>query len=546
MKTQKIIIVLIIFILFQLFSPHIYAELAQTPWPTANHDMSRTGRTSAKGPITPMIKWRSPNIIQVHFGPQMRGTTIGNDGKVYVAAGFGGMAALNKTTGARIWQYNVDDVNRTAGPGGNEKWTEYPPTIGADGILYTPTEYGWVNAVDLSGNQKWVATSGKTEHAAAIDQNSIYFGSWDGNFYGYSILGAGNGGNETTQRLKWKYPFANGASMLYGVPAIGADGTVYIAFNGIWALYPDAKCSSYVTKCNAQLKWNIDLPQTQEGYGYYGPVIDEQARRLYYTNNTQLYAVDMDTHQAVVPAGAPPSQKWLYSTNSRERGRVPALGADGTIYFGADNGMYAVYPDGRLKWKANIGRVEGNPIVDGNGTVFVYVTQSSAHKLYALNPDGTSYNPQHANPAPYPFTVSTSDIGTFSDEAIAMDSDGTIYLPSGTNELTAVAQNGPTPTTDPNATPTPTNTPTPTITPTREAASPTPTRTPTPTRQPSPTPTPTGTPGDTNSDRRVDITDYETILSHFGQNASLTSGDVTGDGKVNLYDYTFVVSHFSP
>ena len=77
----------------------------------------------------------------------------------------------------------------------------------------------------------------------------------------------------------------------------------------------------------------------------------------------------------------------------------PAIGVDGTIYFGAhDNKFYAVNSDGSLKWKFSAGEpvyskewdvrkgITCSPAIDKNGTIYFV---SMSNYLFALNPDGT-------------------------------------------------------------------------------------------------------------------------------------------------------------
>ena len=79
----------------------------------------------------------------------------------------------------------------------------------------------------------------------------------------------------------------------------------------------------------------------------------------------------------------------------------------------------------------------------------------------------------------------------------------------------------------------------------------TPTNTPTVTPTNSPTPTVTGTPtpslpGDINGNGRVDIFDYNTLISHFGDRmpAEGSPADLNGNGRVDIFDYNIIVSNF--
>ena len=66
----------------------------------------------------------------------------------------------------------------------------------------------------------------------------------------------------------------------------------------------------------------------------------------------------------------------------------PAIGGDGTIYVGSsDHALYAINPDGSLKWTYTTGdTIFDSPAVGGDGTIYI---GSSGHTLYAINPDGS-------------------------------------------------------------------------------------------------------------------------------------------------------------
>lgn len=92
----------------------------------------------------------------------------------------------------------------------------------------------------------------------------------------------------------------------------------------------------------------------------------------------------------------------------------PAVGADGTIYMGSDdNRLYALNPDGTLKWFYETGRViRSSPAVGANGTIYV---TSEDGKLYALDENGTlkwTFDNIYAYPSP------------------AIGPDGTVYVGS--------------------------------------------------------------------------------------------------------------------
>ncbi len=111
------------------------------------------------------------------------------------------------------------------------------------------------------------------------------------------------------------------------------------------------------------------------------------------------------------------SIEWSYKTADNIRSS-PAIGADGTIYVGSfDNYLYALNPNGTLKWKFNTGGIieQSSPVIGGNGNIYI---GSRDGYLYSINPDGTkqwSY-----------FTTSGATI----DSTPALGTDGTIYFSS--------------------------------------------------------------------------------------------------------------------
>lgn len=63
-----------------------------------------------------------------------------------------------------------------------------------------------------------------------------------------------------------------------------------------------------------------------------------------------------------------------YNAGSRTLGS-PIVAADGTIYFGATGGVYAVRPNGSLRWRWNAGysAATTTPAIDANGVVYALV-----------------------------------------------------------------------------------------------------------------------------------------------------------------------------
>lgn len=190
-------------------------------------------------------------------------------------------------------------------------------------------------------------------------------------------------------------------------PAIDSDGTIYIGAFEFYAIYP-----------NGTLKWEYDMPSCIEtatpaidenGVIYIGTIwaMPNHLHAIFTSNGTlkwkynagnslesspaigsdgTVYFGDIDGNiHAVNPDG---TKKWIYRTGSVVTSS-PAIGDDGIVYVGShDDYVYAFYPDnGTVKWKFKTGNwVHGSPTIGDDGTIYI---GSDDEYLYALTPNGT-------------------------------------------------------------------------------------------------------------------------------------------------------------
>jgi len=91
-------------------------------------------------------------------------------------------------------------------------------------------------------------------------------------------------------------------------------------------------------------------------------------------------------HRQALGVGPDGSRKWIFRAGLEIKSS-PAIGADGTIYFGSrDRKCYAVRPDGKKKWEFRTGGwVDSSPAVATDGMVCF---GSWDKVFYAVNPDG--------------------------------------------------------------------------------------------------------------------------------------------------------------
>ena len=119
--------------------------------------------------------------------------------------------------------------------------------------------------------------------------------------------------------------------------------------------------------------------------------------------------------------------QWVYPIGSSTS--TPAIGTDSTIYVGSyDSNLYAINPDGTLKWKYKTGDViESSPAVGADGVIYV---GSNDNKVYAINSDGTlkwSYSTSgYVVSSPAVGTNSTVYVGSYDGKLYAINKNGTL------------------------------------------------------------------------------------------------------------------------
>lgn len=248
------------------------------------------------------------------------------------------------------------------------------------------------NTSDSPAVMKWRLKTDWVDGGIAIDNNGIlYFGSNDR--YMNAIYPNGT--------MKWRHLVGD---WIETTPTIGVDGTIYAGcWNGyLYAFYPDGS-----------LKWShwcgADI-------SYGSPVIADDGT---------IYVTTLDGGNSLVAINFNGTEKWHYQTGQWLTS-APALGLDGTIYFGStDTYIYAVNQNGTLRWRYKTGDyVMGSASIAEDGTVYI---GSWDGYLYSLNPINGSL-------------VWRCRIGDGSKANPAIGPDGTIYI--GEGYLFAVAPNG--------------------------------------------------------------------------------------------------------
>lgn len=219
-------------------------------------------------------------------------------------------------------------------------------------------------------------------------------------------------------RLAWSVPlewsFAEGAgtgSIDAGV-AIGADGTIYVGWNDD----PAQTSHWYALSPQGGILWTVDVPgRTTWGM----PAIGADGT-LYFGSRIgsagSLVAVD--------PGG---SIRWILD-NLDAISSSPALGPDGTIHVAGGRHVHAVDPQGAIRWTYETSVRNfflSSPAVASDGTIYV---GGDDRALHAINRDGSPR-----------WTFKTGDLVR---APASIGADGTIYVASYDGRLYAVDPDG--------------------------------------------------------------------------------------------------------
>ena len=152
-------------------------------------------------------------------------------------------------------------------------------------------------------------------------------------------------------------------SIPYGSAVIDNNGIIYFADAALFAIYP-----------NGTLKWQYRI---NGGWSESSPALDSDGI-IYiasaYKEPNYLYAI--------YPNG---TTKWMYAI-SGEIHSSPAIGSDGTIYFGCGQSIVALFSNGTLRWRYSTGNdVYSSPAIGEDGTVYCGCHDTYLYALYPNN-----------------------------------------------------------------------------------------------------------------------------------------------------------------
>lgn len=321
--------------------------LADTPWPTYQHDFRRTGRSTYQG-ITKGVGVRWKYELPEYRYIAAAGISIGPSGQLYVK---------------NYWDTAVIDANgqqiQTLPLGGT---CGSVPTFSQDNTIYYEGA-----AISSTGEILWqVSSAGYCSHSTpAFDANgTIYFGA------NYSLVAV----DAISKTIKWSQYLGEYSGG--GTPALGEDGTIYVSSSQSW------QTGFYAFNPDGSVKWS------SSSLGYISnPAIGDDGT-VYSAKDKVLTAFDSDG-----------TVKWNFTFDEDMCTLVtPAIASDNTVYFGTvrntsdytQTNFYAVNPNGTLKWYYTIykngwPRICSSPIVDKDDNVFFCADDG---KCYGFDKNG--------------------------------------------------------------------------------------------------------------------------------------------------------------
>ena len=371
------------------------------------------------------LKWKFNADAEIWGSP-----SLGADGAIY----FGTTDQVNftknffyaiKPDGSLKWKHD-------SGAGNCFYWCT--PTISKDGTIYMTRWSGPLHAYQPDGTLKLFSqdfTATFASSPAINDKGILYLAATSGELLAIDS-GSTNGMGETawpkihhdihnTGSIQ-RYQVSTQSLRFTGVqPGSSGTKTFTITNSGSSELAITSITSNNPVFTVAPSPFTISAGSSAEVTVTFAPTDDIACQGAI----SLLSAGGVGT--VVVKGGSVSGeQKWKFTAEG-SIASVPALGVDGTIYFGSDDtNLYAINPDGSLKWKYKAdGPIHDSPTVGINGNIYV---GSFDTYIYCISPQGGLI-----------WRFKTNDI-VRSTPAIAAD--GTVYVGSLDKNLYALDAEG--------------------------------------------------------------------------------------------------------
>lgn len=372
--------------------------IVESPWPMFQHDPQHTGRSEYTGPQSIDVRWAYDLGFNVGgCGGASLQPVIGNGEVIYF--GIGEFQCSEEAPWGKLYAFNSD---------GTVKWESFDfgspvyfsSAIGPDGTIYVPPNDKGLYALNPDGTQKWRFYEeglGSITGTSVGSSGIIYFIDNNQKLYSLNPDGSKN----------WVFCCGPRGGSAQGGPAIGKDGTIYVAWPGFISGTDGQRGELQAYSPNGTLKWSVGLDwgwvnPTAPSVGHDGTIYI--ANGYYSSVGWTLQAFNQDGEQIwqtpIVGPGSPQGS--------------PAIDANGNIIVANNwyqlcgeitwccaSGLWAFSPGGDVIWTIGPhgGQLSNNtqftqPIMDAQGTIFVAENVAtggdwSTTRLYNISQEGT-------------------------------------------------------------------------------------------------------------------------------------------------------------
>jgi len=325
-------------------------------WSVFRHDARSTGRSTFSGPTaSPSLLWNAG--VGGRSEP-----AIGFDGTIYIISDSHALFAVDDS--GRI-KWSFQGKAPTVSPPGPGNWAT--PAVDRSGVVYFPA--GNFYALNPDGTAKWVFENGDESFQRCsptiAPDGTIYAMSHRANLYAFNPDGS----------IRWTADLGSGAG-LGGTPcspAIGDDGTLYVAVRG---LTPGRTSELVAVNPDGTLKWTFGLFQFEET----SPVVGDDGTIYISSGEGFLYGIR--------PNG---TVRWSRLMRSSSFFSSVSLNyANGRIYFANSGFPFKLYSldgsSGAVVWERVVNRgVFCIGSVDQHNNVFV---NNDSDTVFSFDQDG--------------------------------------------------------------------------------------------------------------------------------------------------------------
>ncbi len=377
----------------------------ENPWPMVGGDLQNTGRSDRDtSHVSGEERWN----LTIEEG--LIGDTspvVDYDDHIYFSAG-PILVSVNRS-GVRRWDFF------------NEAGELSAPCLGPDGTVYVGSRNEEkLYALDRDdGSVLWEFNTigGITTPPVISPVNVIYFSSYFDEDNSARIYALGTNGN-----LRWKYNLPEeeevNSTKVNSRVAIGPDGEIYFSSfdNHVYALN---RHGNLIWRKDPAPDWGVSAeilssPAVRDGVIYVGMI-------------NGLSALDTSTGETIWHFPDERHEEYEFGDNVAIWGS-PAIGPDGTIYFGCTfsiepdepyqdpiryGRIYALLPDGKVRWHMETNNIlmSATPAIGSDGTVYMGTNDMT---VYAFEPSGS--------------IIWNYKTWRGSDSSPAIGSDGTVYF----------------------------------------------------------------------------------------------------------------------